>query len=142
MDLPFYREYELPWTTGRSQDKKFRRLLGIVFLVCGVLSVVWPFIPVPEPDPYDIEEIPEDIQKELKAEPVPFDDLLENSDIVSMHVPLTRRTRGMMSDREFRQVPEIEVPPPLALLGGAVTLYARPTPLPCSVSRRHPGRIA
>ena len=50
---------------------------------------------------YDIEEIPQDIQKELKAEPVPFDDLLRDSDIVSMHVPLTRRTRGMMSDREF-----------------------------------------
>ena len=41
---------------------------------------------------YDIEEIPQDVQKELKAEPVPFDDLLRESDIVSMHVPLTRRT--------------------------------------------------
>ena len=50
---------------------------------------------------YDIEEIPQDVQKELKADPVPFDDLLREADIVSMHVPLTRRTRGMMSDREF-----------------------------------------
>jgi len=50
---------------------------------------------------YDIEEIPQDVQKELKAEPVPLDDLLRESDVVSMHVPLTRRTRGMMSDREF-----------------------------------------
>ena len=50
---------------------------------------------------YDIEDIPEDVQKELKVEPAGFDDLLRESDIVSMHVPLTRRTRGMMSDREF-----------------------------------------
>ena len=50
---------------------------------------------------YDIVDIPQDVQKELKAEPVPFDDLLQDSDIVSMHVPLTRKTRGMMSDREF-----------------------------------------
>jgi phosphoglycerate dehydrogenase-like enzyme len=50
---------------------------------------------------YDIEDIPEDVQKELKVEPAEFDDLLRESDIVSMHVPLTRRTRGMMSDREF-----------------------------------------
>ena len=50
---------------------------------------------------YDIEDIPEDVQREVKAEPVGFDELLETSDIVSMHVPLTRRTRGMMSDREF-----------------------------------------
>ena len=31
MDLPFYREYDLPWTTGRDQEKKFQRLLGIIF---------------------------------------------------------------------------------------------------------------
>ncbi len=50
---------------------------------------------------YDIEDIPEDVQREVKAEPVGFDELLETSDIVTLHVPLTRRTRGMMSDREF-----------------------------------------
>ena len=50
---------------------------------------------------YDIVDIPGDVQKELKAEPVAFEELLQTSDIVSMHVPLTRRTRGMMSDREF-----------------------------------------
>ena len=50
---------------------------------------------------YDIEDIPEDVQQAVKAEPVAFDELLATSDIVSLHVPLTRRTRGMMSDREF-----------------------------------------
>ena len=55
---------------------------------------------------YDIEDIPEDVQQQVKAEPVGFDELLETSDIVSMHVPLTRRTRGMMSDREFGMMKE------------------------------------
>ena len=50
---------------------------------------------------YDIVDIPEDVQREVKAEPVGFDELLQTSDFVSMHVPLTRRTRAMMSDREF-----------------------------------------
>ena len=50
---------------------------------------------------YDFVDIPDDIKQELKAEPVSFEELLEMSDIVSLHVPLTRRTRGMMSDREF-----------------------------------------
>ena len=50
---------------------------------------------------HEVIDIPQDIQRELKAEPVPLDELLETSDIVSLHVPLTRRTRGMMSDREF-----------------------------------------
>ena len=72
MDLPFYREYELPWTTGQDQEKKFQRLLGIIFLICMVLSIVWPFIPVPEPDPFDVEEIPPRIaQLLLEEEPLP-----------------------------------------------------------------------
>ena len=72
MDLPFYREYDLPWTTGQSQDKKFQRLLGIIFLICAVLSIVWPFIPVPERDPFDVEEIPPRIaQLLLEEKPLP-----------------------------------------------------------------------
>ena len=68
MDLPYYREYDLPWTLGSDQDKKFRRVLGTVFLVLGVLSLVWPFIPVPEPDPYDVTQIPPRIAQLLLEE--------------------------------------------------------------------------
>jgi len=72
LDLPYYREYDLPWTLGSDQDKKFRRVLGTVFLVLGVLSLVWPFIPVPEPDPYDVTQIPPRIAKLLLEErPLP-----------------------------------------------------------------------
>ncbi len=72
MDLPYYREYDLPWTLGSDQDKKFRRVLGTVFLILGVLSLVWPFIPVPEPDPYDVTEIPPRIaQLLLEERPLP-----------------------------------------------------------------------
>ncbi|MCH8100555.1 MAG: energy transducer TonB [Proteobacteria bacterium] len=72
MDLPYYREYDLPWTLGSDQDKKFRRVLGTVLLVLGVLSLVWPFIPVPEPDPYDVTQIPPRIAKLLLEErPLP-----------------------------------------------------------------------
>jgi len=72
LDLPFYREYELPWTTGQSQERKFQRLLGIIFLICLLLSAVWPFIPVPEPDPFDVEEIPPRIaQLLLEEKPLP-----------------------------------------------------------------------
>lgn len=72
MDLPFYREYELPWTTGQDQEHKFQRLLGIVVLICLLLSAVWPFIPVPDPDPFDVEEIPPRIaQLLLEEKPLP-----------------------------------------------------------------------
>ena len=72
MDLPFYREYELPWTSGRSQEKKFQRLLGITFLVSLALSLVWPFIPTKEPDPMEVVEIPPRIaQLLLEEKPLP-----------------------------------------------------------------------
>ncbi len=72
MDLPFYREYDLPWTLGRSQEQKFQRLLGIVFAVALALGLVWPFIPVPEPDPNEVIEIPPRIaQLLLEEKPLP-----------------------------------------------------------------------
>jgi TonB family protein len=72
LDLPYYREYELPWTSGSGQERKFRRLLGIVLLICLVLGVVWPFIPTPEPDPYEVIEIPPRIaQLMLEEKPLP-----------------------------------------------------------------------
>ena len=72
MDLPFYREYELPWSADSAQDRKFQRLLGIVFLIVLVLGVVWPFLPTPEPDPNEIIEIPPRIaQLLLEEKPLP-----------------------------------------------------------------------
>ena len=72
MDLPFYREYELPWTTGKGQEKKFQRLLGIVFLVTFALGIIWPFLPAPEPDIDDVIEIPPRIaQLLLEEKPLP-----------------------------------------------------------------------
>jgi TonB family protein len=72
LDLPFYREYDLPWTTEYGQERKFQRLLGITFAVVAVLGLVWPFIPVPAPDPYEVEEIPPRIaQLMLEEKPLP-----------------------------------------------------------------------
>ena len=65
MDLPFYREYELPWSSASEQERKFRGLLGRIFLAVAILGLVWPFIPTPAPDPYDIEEIPPRIARLL-----------------------------------------------------------------------------
>ncbi len=68
MDIPFYREYELPWTSGSEQEQKFRRLLVKTLAIGAVLGLVWPFLPTPEPDPYEIEEIPPRIAQLLLEE--------------------------------------------------------------------------
>ena len=65
MDIPFYREYNLPWSSHGGQERKFRRLLGIIMAATFFLSLVWPWIPTPEKDPNVIEEIPPRIAKLL-----------------------------------------------------------------------------
>lgn len=49
----------------------------------------------------DVVEIDPEVEKDLNVERVELDDLLGEADIITLHVPLTRRTRGMISDREL-----------------------------------------
>lgn len=65
MDIPYYREYVLPWTKNTGQERKFRRLLAMVFGVVFVLGTLWPFLPTPAVDPNEVEEIPPRIAKLL-----------------------------------------------------------------------------
>ena len=39
MDLPFYREFDLPWTSSSGQERKFRRLLAIILGAMFFLGV-------------------------------------------------------------------------------------------------------
>lgn len=65
MDIPYYREYRLPWTVSSGQERKFRRLLAIILGVAFFLGIVWPWIPTPAVDPNEVEEIPPRIAKLL-----------------------------------------------------------------------------
>ena len=53
----YYREYQLPWSASDEQEAKFRRILTITLSVLLVLSLIWPFLPSPQPDPNAAEEI-------------------------------------------------------------------------------------
>jgi len=50
---------------------------------------------------HDVMSYPATLEQELHLTKVGFDDLLRTADIATLHVPLTRQTRGMISDREF-----------------------------------------
>ena len=65
MDIPYYREYQLPWTVSSEQERKFRRLLAIILGIAFFFGAVWPLIPAPAVDPNDVEEIPPRIAKLL-----------------------------------------------------------------------------
>lgn len=48
----------------------------------------------------------EDVEEELGARYVELDELLEKSDFVSLHTPLTEETKGMISGPEFSRMKE------------------------------------
>jgi periplasmic protein TonB len=62
LDIPYYREYELPWT-NTGQERKFHRLLLIVLAIALIFGAIWPQLPVPDVDPADVVEIPPRIAK-------------------------------------------------------------------------------
>jgi phosphoglycerate dehydrogenase-like enzyme len=50
----------------------------------------------------DIARLPEQDEEKLGVSFLPLQRLLSESDVVSIHVPLTNKTRGMMGEKEFR----------------------------------------
>ena len=49
----------------------------------------------------DIIEPDSDLEEQLGLKRLELDDLLQQSDVITLHVPLNNRTRHMISDREF-----------------------------------------
>lgn len=50
---------------------------------------------------FDVQRADERLEDELQISYMPFDQLIGSSDAVSLHVPLTRETRGLIGRREF-----------------------------------------
>ena len=55
---------------------------------------------------YDVYRADKDLEMELQLEYKPLDKLLASSDIVSLHVPLTEQTQGMIGKRELGLMPQ------------------------------------
>jgi phosphoglycerate dehydrogenase-like enzyme len=50
---------------------------------------------------FDVRRADEGLEDELRISYMPFEQLIGSSDAVSLHVPLTRETRGLIGRREF-----------------------------------------
>ena len=53
---------------------------------------------------YDVFRPPEDVEQELEAEFVPFDELLAQADIITVHTLLTPETKGLFAADEFARM--------------------------------------
>jgi phosphoglycerate dehydrogenase-like enzyme len=50
---------------------------------------------------HDVARFPPGLEESLHLTRVPLDELLRTADIITLHVPLNRVTKGMISDKEF-----------------------------------------
>ncbi|MCD6368637.1 MAG: D-glycerate dehydrogenase [Thermoproteales archaeon] len=53
---------------------------------------------------YSRRRLPEELEKELNAEYVDFETLLKESDILSIHVPLTKETYHMIGEKQLKMM--------------------------------------
>ena len=70
----YYRLYELPWALSAEQEQRFKKLLLQCVGGLAVLTILFSILPVPQPDPAEIQEIPKRFAKlmlEKKAPPPP-----------------------------------------------------------------------
>ena len=56
--LLHYRPVILPWNSSEEEEQHFRRILKRVLLLCLVLSMIMPWLPLPKPNAIQIEELP------------------------------------------------------------------------------------
>ncbi len=112
MDIPYYREYELPWTQNSGQERRFRRILGIVFAAVFVLGLLWPFLPTSEIDPYEVEEIPPRIAKLLlEQQPPPPPPRVPEPEPEPEPDPIEEPEPEQVVEAEPEPEPEPEPPP-------------------------------
>jgi len=58
---------------------------------------------------YKRNRLPEDVETQLGVKYVPFDELLVTSDILSINVPLTEETRGMIGKAELAKMKDMAI---------------------------------
>ena len=113
MDIPYYREFELPWSTGASQDAKFRRLLAMVCAAALFLGAVWPWLPTPAVDPNQVEEIPPRIAKLLlEHKPPPPPPQVREPEPEPEPVPVQEKVAEPEPQRVVEKPPEHTPEPP------------------------------
>lgn len=115
MDIPYYREYELPWT-NTEDERKFHRLLLVVLAVACVLGAVWPWIPTPSLDPSEIVEIPPRIAKLLlEHKPPPPPPPVQQEVVQPEPEPVVEKPVEQVAEvQPLPEAPPVREPPPEA----------------------------
>jgi periplasmic protein TonB len=103
-----YRIYDLPWSTGADQERQFRKLTQIALAAVVLLALLISMLPVPAPDPTQVEEVPRRIARlvlEREAPPPP-------PPVVREEPKPEPEPEPVVEQREAREEPKPEPPKP------------------------------
>jgi len=68
----YYRPASLPWTVSEEDERRFRRILVRVLIICILISLIMPWLPLPKVDRTKAEELPPRLAKLLlERQPAP-----------------------------------------------------------------------
>lgn len=97
----FYRIYDLQWTPDAEQEARFRRTLRNTLAILLLLSLLIPWLPMPERSPEDIPEIPQRFAR-----------LLLERKVLPPPPPVVRNEPEPVSEQMAREQPKpVEAPP-------------------------------
>ncbi|GIX21489.1 MAG: hypothetical protein KatS3mg121_0272 [Gammaproteobacteria bacterium] len=67
----YRRDALMPWSESEADRRRLRRTVARVLLLCLLISLIMPWIPVPEPERVQVVEIPERIVQMVETRPPP-----------------------------------------------------------------------
>ncbi len=91
-------------TGSRDLEGKSVGILGMGMIGVQLSKRLLPF--GPSLLYYDVRRLSTDEEEMLGLNYVTFDELLANSDVISVHMPLTKDTRGLFDERTFSKMKE------------------------------------
>jgi TonB family protein len=107
-----YRVYDLPWTTGESEQERLRKILRVSFGALLVLSLVMTFLPVPERGADEPQEIPRRLARlvvERQAPPPPPPPVVREEPV---EPPPVVEPERVVEERRVEPEPVVENEPP------------------------------
>jgi TonB family protein len=67
-----FRHAVLPWTVSEEDDRRFKRVVKRVLLICALIFLLMPWIPTPKEDRASVQELPPQFARLLlESKPVP-----------------------------------------------------------------------
>ena len=100
----------LPWSVSAEDERRFRRILTTVLLLCLIFGLVMPWLPRPVPDQEHPEELPQRYAKMLlERKPLPPPEVTKRE---TTPEPKTTPKKDAKTPEIKKPIPEARVPVP------------------------------